>query len=78
MFTCNIGTVIRISISRDLHTASLSHLILYMNFLRLRNSPAEVRLSSRDTFCLGLDIRNARRSAVLQQDDLSVLVNYRR
>jgi len=40
--------------------------------------PAEVQLSTTDTFCLGLDFRIAWRTAALQQDDLPVLVNYRR
>jgi hypothetical protein len=43
-------------------------------------SPAEVELSSRDPFCLGLDfhLRVAWISAALRQDELSVLANYRR
>jgi hypothetical protein len=56
----------------------IKHFIVLRLVLQALYYPEEVQLSTRDTFCLGLDFRIAWLSAALQQDELPVLANYRR
>ena len=77
--TCSSGTE-KINIS-DLNGCIfwfIKHFIGLRLILRALYSPAEIELSNRDTFCLGLDFRIVWSSAALQQNELSVLVYYRR